>query len=351
MSRRRALTGWAAFGGALLGGAALGVLGERRTIGQQTAGLAADPLHAELNGPVPGEATSITSFDGTRLRAQVTGPAGGDVVVLVHGYGMAARFWHFQLRDLAEEFRVVAYDQRGHGDSDPAAGGDYSIAALGHDLDAVLAATVEPGERAVVVGHSMGAMAVMALAREHPETVVERLAGAALGNTGSSGIMAAGLWSTALGAVGAFEARSGLRARGWHLPQPTRPSDLTFLVSRAVALSPEAPAALVRFVERLFMELEPDARMALARTLASLDLDDTLGALTVPVLVIASERDRLTPVAHARRLCEWLPRSRLLMLPDVGHSTPLEAHEAVTAAIAEHARAAFAQAAADDRGR
>jgi len=56
--------------------------------------------------------------------------------------------------ELSREFRIVAYDLRGHGQSAPAAGGDYSLQRFGEDLDAVLAGGVPDGQRAVVAGHS-----------------------------------------------------------------------------------------------------------------------------------------------------------------------------------------------------
>jgi pimeloyl-ACP methyl ester carboxylesterase len=71
-------------------------------------------------------------------------------VVLSHGWSCSTAFWAAQIRDLAADHRVIAYDQRGHGGSpaNPVCSAD----ALADDLEAVLA----PGERAVLTGYSMG---------------------------------------------------------------------------------------------------------------------------------------------------------------------------------------------------
>ena len=72
------------------------------------------------------------------------------------------------IRALSERgFRVVAYDQRGHGHSEPARGGDYAIERFGEDLEAVLSTCVPSGQRAVVAGHSLGAMSIAAWAEDH----------------------------------------------------------------------------------------------------------------------------------------------------------------------------------------
>ncbi|MER6196908.1 alpha/beta fold hydrolase [Streptomyces sp. NPDC001586] len=90
------------------------------------------------------------------------------------------------MRALAATHRVIAYDQRGHGRS-PAARA-HSTTALADDLVAVLGATLAPGERAVVAGHSMGGMTIMAAAGR-PE-FTEHAAAALLCSTGSSRLVA-----------------------------------------------------------------------------------------------------------------------------------------------------------------
>ena len=73
--------------------------------------------------PVRGQL--VRSEDGTELHVETFGPADGPVVLLVHGWTCAIRFWNAQVRTLAKEFRVVAFDLRGHGRSGAAAHGDY----------------------------------------------------------------------------------------------------------------------------------------------------------------------------------------------------------------------------------
>src|SRR5258708_16805987 len=88
--------------------------------------IAADPENAELTRELHGRALEVMSTDGIRLHAEVFGPDGAPTIVLAHGWLCALDFWHYQLRDLAGEFRVVAYDQRGHGRSEAPRDGHFT---------------------------------------------------------------------------------------------------------------------------------------------------------------------------------------------------------------------------------
>ena len=148
----------------------------------------------------------VRSADGTQLHAELFGPDSGQTIVLAHGWTEMLAYWVYVIRDLsARGLRVVAYDLRGHGESEPAADGDYSIARFGEDLEAVLEACVPEGERAVVAGHSLGAMSIAAWVEHHD--VAHRVNGAALLNTGVD----LGELGDALG--GQYQAASGVEVR------------------------------------------------------------------------------------------------------------------------------------------
>jgi pimeloyl-ACP methyl ester carboxylesterase len=99
----------------------------------------------------------------------------GPPVVLCHGITATRRYVHHGSRALERAgHEVIAYDARGHGESDPApAGGGYGYPELVADLERVVAATVGERGRFLLAGHSMGAHTAVAYALRHPE----RLAG------------------------------------------------------------------------------------------------------------------------------------------------------------------------------
>jgi pimeloyl-ACP methyl ester carboxylesterase len=292
--------------------------------------IAEDPERARLSKPPEGRPLTIISADGTALHAEAFGPDDGPTVVLAHGWTENLDYWTYETKALSERgLRVVAYDLRGHGDSAPAPGGDYSIERFGEDLEAVLEAALHEGQHAVIAGHSLGAMAVVAWARDFD---VERRAGAAaLINTGVGDLIADQLLvpvpavAQALNRTIAVHGFLGSRA-----PLPRFSTPLTAALIRYVAFGPTATPAQVAFYERMLIACPPDVRASIGIALSKLELSEALPRLTVPTAVIAGENDRLTPAAHARRIAEKLPQlEQLLVLPQTGHMAPLERPDAV----------------------
>jgi pimeloyl-ACP methyl ester carboxylesterase len=97
------------------------------------------------------------------------GRGGGLPVVFAHSLAGNSGHWQAQLEHLRQNRRAVAFDFRGHGRSEPAANGDYSIAGMAGDIAAVVDGL--DLDRFVLVGHSMGGGAALTYAGAHPERV------------------------------------------------------------------------------------------------------------------------------------------------------------------------------------
>ncbi|MER5884626.1 alpha/beta hydrolase [Streptomyces sp. NPDC001941] len=277
--------------------------------------------------PAERELTAV-SADGARLHVEVHG-TGGPAVVLAHGWTCSTLFWDAQVRDLAVDHRVVVYDQRGHGRSPAPGPGGCSTEALADDLEAVLAATLEPGEKAVLGGHSMGGMTLMA-AGARPR-VREHAAAALLCSTGASRLVAESLVLPLR--PGALRTRLTTAVLG--AAAPLGPVNA---VSRAVlkyaTMGPGSAPDRVDACARIVHACPTGARVAWSHVLAELDVEERVRELRVPTAVIAGTADRLTPPVHARALALALPDcTGLTELTGVGHMTPVEAPEAVTAAL------------------
>lgn len=321
-----------------LAGAALGLAtagGWRLLAKHDERAVAADPKRWLLDPalPTPTELT-VPSADGTRLAVRVYGPDGAPTVVLAHGWTCSAQYWTPQLAALAGEARLVVYDQRGHGRSEPVHGARFDADALAEDLQAVLDATLSAGERAVLVGHSMGAMTIVAWAGAHPEEVDQRVSAALLASTGVGDLVSRSLLlpaPTALAAVRELAGRALLAAPTAAGP----PSPASRRGVRYVALSRQASEAEVAFCERITLACPAPVRAAFGRSLRTLDLRAAVAALTVPTVVVVGTADRLTPPVHARELVDALPDARLVELPGVGHMSTVAAAEVVNDLIRE----------------
>ena len=287
-----------------------------------------DPDRDVLTAPLPGIGRTVTSADGTRLAVWEAGPPDGPIVVFAHGWGMGVRFWLHQLRDLAVDHRVIAYDQRGHVASGHAVDGDYSADALAADLEAVLSACVPADRQALLVGHSMGGMSIIAWAAAHEGRVEDRSHGAILADTGVDQLTST--FFTELGVAKLVADALGVRAFTSRLPLPHGPSPVSHRVVSEVALGADAPPSAVALTEQLFLDLAADVRSAIGVTISELDLGHGVAKLTVPTAVVVGTADRLTPPAHSRRLVEALPDGELVEFEGAGHQAPLERHHDFT---------------------
>jgi pimeloyl-ACP methyl ester carboxylesterase len=275
-----------------------------------------------------GRVINVRSCDGVRLHAEVFGPEDGYPIVLAHGITCAIRVWAYQIADLAKDYRVIAFDHRGHGRSAVPPRHGYSLDNLAADLDAVLEAALARGERAVIAGHSMGGIAITSWSERHPERVSQRADAVALINTttgdllrnvkfmsvppplADARVLAAGTLLKTFGAAPLLRA----------VDRPSRRFVSTMAVGR------DADPAVADFVYELFTSTPPAGRGGWARTLV-----DSLGPrhiglknLTVPTLVIGSEKDRLLPMVSSRRIAGAAPNLAAFVELSGGHCAILE---------------------------
>jgi pimeloyl-ACP methyl ester carboxylesterase len=254
----------------------------------------------------------------------------GPTVVLIHGWTCSVEFWTPQIRALADAARVVAYDQRGHGRSSVPGPDGYTSDALADDLRAVLDACLPDGAQAVVVGHSMGAMTVVACAGRHPDLIGAQVRATVLASTGVCDLVPSaalvGL-PQALNPVFKPLARLALSA-----PLPLgRPTPLSNRLIRFLALNPSATPTQVEFCERIILGCSGVVRGRFGAAMAAFDLLEAVQALAVPTSVVVGSEDRLTPPLHSYTIAAALPDLvELRELPGVGHMTPIEAADAVT---------------------
>jgi pimeloyl-ACP methyl ester carboxylesterase len=282
---------------------------------------------------VPARRTlQVVSADGTRIHVEEFGRPDGPAVVLAHGWTCSILFWAPVVRLLSPDFRVIVYDQRGHGRSAaPLTRAGYGTGVLADDLEAVLLAVLPEGERAVLAGHSMGGMTVMAASGR--AAVRERTAAVLLASTGSGRL---------LGATEVLPPRFSSRwlRRAFHrqlltsrLPLgPITPMSRAAFAYGVLGVAPTREQAL--FTARIVHACKARHRSAWGRVLAVLDLDAEIAALEAPTAVLVGTHDKLTPKVHARGIAEVLPNCvGLTELDGLGHMTPIEDPAAVASAI------------------
>ncbi len=291
------------------------------------------PLFAELAGPYK----RVAAHDGTQLAARVFGPDDAPTIIFTHGWTCSDEFWKLQVEALRGERRIVTYDQRGHAESERARNGDYSIETFGRDLDAVIEACVPEGERALLVGHSLGAMTIASWAGQFSDRVEPRVSAAVLCNTGVGDLISESLVVEGLpdnfAQIERLVGEGVLRARA---PIPAFSTPISYRLIAHAVVGPDATPAQVAFCERLVLACPADVRAAVGGTLTRLDLYEALSSLEVPTLVVAGELDRLTPSRHAHEMAAALPDLLdVVEIPRSGHMSPVEYPDYVSRLVAE----------------
>jgi pimeloyl-ACP methyl ester carboxylesterase len=287
--------------------------------------------------------------DGTRLHLEEHGDRAAPVtVVLVHGWTLDSRTWRHQVEHLparcGRPVRVLAYDHRGHGRSGPVLADLATVAQVADDLAEVLARAAPAGP-VVLAGHSLGGMAIMALAERHPEVFDDRVAAAALVATSAGGLARITLnLPLALAPLRApLEAMFHRRMLARGERQTRVPPGMIHLAVRWLAFGRPTQPAHVRAAAQMIAGCSPYTIAAFRRTLDEHDRMAVLPRLAGrPVLVCGGARDRLTPVAHSHRIAAAIHGAELVVYDGVGHMIPMERAEDLTDRLAALVHAAVA---------
>jgi pimeloyl-ACP methyl ester carboxylesterase len=116
----------------------------------------------------------LTAPDGSRLYVETAGREDAPALVLTHGWGADADLWQYAKRDLATDYRIVAWDLPGLGQSEQPPDRNYSLDRMADDLRVVVSATPGP---VILVGHSIGGMINLTFGRRYPNDLGSKVRG------------------------------------------------------------------------------------------------------------------------------------------------------------------------------
>jgi esterase len=264
------------------------------------------------------------SLHGQRFHYTEWGPPAAPPVVLLHGITGHARTWDDEARLLAERRRVLALDQRGHGDSDPAPDGDYGDDALLGDLDAFVHA-LGLG-RVSLLALSLGGRVAINYAGRNPAQV-ERLVVVDIGPE----IAPAGR-----ARVGTLMATA-----------PERFASIEDVITHMRANAPRYTDAMLRhraqhavrplpgggFTWKYDRALRDAIRQGRLRVPA--DLWPQWRAIACPTLLVRGAESDVLSDETAKRMIDALPAARLVVVPDAGHTVPGDQPAAFQALLRE----------------
>lgn len=258
---------------------------------------------ASRNGVRVGE---ITLPNGVRLEYAETGKAGGEPVIMLHGYTDSWYSYSLVLPRLNPNLRGISLSQRGHGDSDRPLSG-YASEDFAADVDAFM--TAMGIERAVIVGHSMGSFIAQTFAIRYPHRVK-------------------GLVLVGSATVAANEVIVGLND---FVKTLTDPVDSTFVheFQASTVFHPVAPEFLDAVVAES-RKLPARVWISALDGLIATDNAPRLGEISAPTLIVWGDRDGIFPRSEQDLLDAAVPSSTLIVYPETGHAPHWERPKAFT---------------------
>lgn len=267
-----------------------------------------------------GTKTETVQLRGLWFRIRLDGPEGAPWLVFSNSLLTDLTVWDDQVAAFGNRYRILRYDQRGHGGTEVPAAATHldELAADAAALMRHVGAT-----QAVFIGVSMGAATAMLLASREPALV-----SAVVASDGQAG--------TAPGGAASWQERIDFaRANGMEAV-----AEMT--VARwFTARSRQGHPALAR-LRAMIASTPLEGFVACATALQNYGFRDALPGLRQPVLLLAGAEDGAMPTSM-RALAEVIPDSRFLEIPQAGHLPGIEAPDAFNAAVgaflAEHAPA------------
>lgn len=322
MGALQRLVAAATLGGAAAAGAAAGV----RVAGSRIAERTDERLDPLLVAPADVRHHRVPTYDGGSVHVAEHGE--GPAIVLLHGVTLQWEVWSPLLHLLGHDHRVLAWDMRGHGESHAGDEG-VSLRAVATDLVTVLG-ELEVTD-AVVVGHSMGGMALGRFLVDHATTARRRVRHGVFLATSAAPMHPVAHDPDSIGHRLATKVATG--GMGNRLRYDWRQGNVSRVVLRR-SFGRNATGAAVEQLRAMTADMPPDSLTEAAHAIVTHDVRDQLGDIGVPATVVTGTLDLLTPPRHGQMLADSLGTAELHLLDGVGHQVMQED----PFALADHVR-------------
>ena len=250
--------------------------------------------------------------NGIATRYDLEGPADAPVVALSHSLAANLHLWDAQAAALADRYRVLRYDIRGHGGS-AVPEGPYTLEQMADDLHGLLGALGIA--RTHFVGLSMGGLIGMMMALRFPATIQSLVLA---DTTASYGPERKPMWDDRI-RVAESAGIDGVLDRtmdAW-FTAPFRAQRPDVVARIRAMLAPTSPVGYVAAIQAIGYG----------------DLREDIRAIRCPTLVLVGEEDRGTDITMARAMHERIAGSELAVIPEAAHCSCVENPEAFNRAL------------------
>ncbi|MFX0167821.1 MAG: alpha/beta fold hydrolase [Candidatus Hodarchaeota archaeon] len=252
---------------------------------------------------------SSLADSGTKLNVNIVGD--GPPLVFIHGWAASQRFWKHQIQQFRASYRVLAYDLRGHGDSDKPKTG-YQVSDHVEDLKTLL--KCEKINNPVLIGHSLGGIIALQYTLENielPRALV--------------------LVGTNPRPVSSLKRSIQMSLLSWMIRMSrTRASKYT----RTQIFGPDVDPSLIDWVNQDSLRTPTFVVRQTLKAVKAFNVQNRLTEITVPTLIINGEFETTVDTKTVTQMLEDLPQGQFVSIPRSGHNVMLEQPKAFGVALA-----------------
>lgn len=271
----------------------------------------------------------------------------GKPVVLLHGIGVWSYCWRYNIDHLSQAGQVICFDAKGYGFSDklphPEQAGHQVI-----ELERILEQLCD--RPAVLVAESLGALTALALATRRPDLIdrlvvinvpifprqlpswgMRLIAGLPMDIVHSADRLRIARWFSPL----VFQAAAIARMEVVANPSQVNPEDVYGMIYPYI----EFPYAVTKFAQDLKLGLQEIEALRRGKTTFLGQIQESLGAIATPTLVLWGDRDRWFPITDGMRLHQQIPKAQFQVIPNCGHHAATGQPDIVNAAVLDFIQA------------
>jgi pimeloyl-ACP methyl ester carboxylesterase len=286
------------------------------------------------------EGVVITGAEGEALQLYFHGPAGAPTLLLTHGWSLDHSVWQYAVRDLAKEFRVVTWDLPGLGRS---TANNVSLSNMAANLQVILGQLQQP---VLLVGHSIGGMAIQTLLRDHPDVQRQAVAGIALVNTTYTNPLRTIILSPLLRMLRwpliepMMWLQIILKPLAWVMSWQSYMSGSMHITAR-MGYGASVTRSQLEHTAWLMTTNSPSVQARGDLAMFRWDATKALAGISVPTLVLSGEADIVTKPSASRHIAQVVPGALLKTFDHVNHMGFLEKSQDYNSAIRNFAKTVF----------
>lgn len=264
----------------------------------------------------------IQNINGCRIAYQVEGETHKETLVFIHGFPFNQSMWQHQVEFFKNNYRIVTYDVRGHGNSESGTT-DFSIALFANDLIHLL--DYLKIEKAIVCGLSMGGYIALHTITRFPE----RFKGLVLCDTSCKA-------DTDEGKLKREQTKNVIRQKGTSFYAAQSIPNLFAEISLK-----KIPDEVERFQKMITDTPENVLEQTLTALANRSATCDTLQKINIPTLIIVGEEDKLTPVEAAKNMANQLHSLMMCTVKNAGHISNVEQPDVVNTMLDTYLKSYF----------